>query len=444
MSKFGLLFLLVLSYGCYLMLTTGPVVGIYLYELVYFLRPDFRWWGAGIPSLSYSFLIIIFTFLMYVVHIKKVSKTSVIKQPEFRWLGFMMLVYIGVSLVAVNKGMHKTFLIELLKSFVILFLFIKLIDNKEKLHKALAAYLVGCAYIGWEAYRVGRNAQGRVEGIGVVDAPDSNGVAATMVAAIPIMVYFFWRMEWKWKICVMVLGALIANGLVLINSRGAFLGAAAGAGFIFLHLIFSKYKLPKQKLMVTLMLVAGAVAVVQVTDKAFWDRMYTIKTTASKDSEGSGGKRINYWLATFDMVEDYPLGLGIYGYQTVSPLYLTDESYFETYKHDGVKVRAVHSMWFQALSEIGWVGVIAFFMALARLGWRQRQMKKFLISENRIQDYYLVVAIQAGLLSFLVAGTFIDAFRHNILYWFIGFCIITNMLFHPDNQADQQTKAAVS
>ena len=200
--------------------------------------------------------------------------------------------------------------------------------------------------------------------------------------------------------------------------------------------VFSKYKLPKQRLMVAFILLSSAFAVVQVTDDAFWDRMATIKSSASKDSEASGGKRINYWLATFDMLEDYPLGVGIYGFQTLSTQYLTEERFFDTHKHGGEKIRAVHSTWFQALSEIGWIGFFIFITLLYKLWSRLKYTKNVLINQGSYHNYYLVVAVQAGLIAFLVAGTFIDAFRQVILYWFIAFCIAASLIFNPENKKE--------
>lgn len=429
MSKFGLLFLAVLAYTSYLLIASGPVVGLYFYQLVYFLRPDHRWWGAGIPDISYSFLIVVMTMTVFFLQYKKINKGSILKIPEFVIVCFIILLYVVISLFAVNPVIHNLFLTDLIKQFFILYLAIKLIDDRKKLKIALMSYVVGGAYIGWEAYRVGRNAFGRVEGIGMVDVPDANGTASCLVSAAPILIYFFWRLDWKWKIGVAILGGVIANGLVLINSRGAFLGVLAGAGYLFAHMMFSRYKLPKQKLMVTLILTCSAFAVIKVTDDAFWERMSTIKSTASKDSEASGGKRINYWLATFDMLEDYPLGLGIYGFQTVSTLYLKDERFFDTHKHEGTKVRAVHSLWFQALSEIGWIGLALFLWLLLKIWSRLKKTKDALIERGMLQDYYFVVSVQAALFGFLVAGSFIDAFRQVVFYWLIGYCIIVNVIY---------------
>ncbi len=59
------------------------------------------------------------------------------------------------------------------------------------------------------------------------------------------------------------------------------------------------------------------------------------------------------WLATFDVIEDHPGGVGAYGFQALSPLYV------EAYLFDqGQTQKAIHSAWFQSLSELGWPGPI--------------------------------------------------------------------------------------
>lgn len=378
--------------------------------------------------------------MMFVFHFKKHSLNTLNKAPEAKWFLLVFLSFCIVSFSAANSFMHNRFLFDLFKLYIIMFVVFRIVDTKEKLQMALLVYVIGSAYIGWEAFNVGRNSAGRVEGIGTVDAPDANGTAAAIVPAIPLLLYFAWRLELKWKIAIALFGAFIANGLVLINSRGAFLGAVVGGGFFMMHMMFSKYKLPKQRLMVTAILVLSLVAVIKVTDASFWERMGTIQTTSSAESDESGGRRINFWIATFDLLDDHPFGVGIYGYQTLSPIYLTDESYFT--EKDGVKLRAVHSLWFQGLSEIGWHGLFFFIMLLFSIWRRLRKTKQILIKNNQVQDYYLVVAIQAGLMGFLTTGTFIDAFRAEILYWFMIFCVCASTIF--SQQVLEKTEAKVT
>jgi len=427
MSKLAILFILVFISMFVAIFTIGPSVGVFLYELVYFLNPHYRWWGGSIPNVSYSFIVTLALLAMFIAQHKKHQQNILERAPEIKWLAVLLLIYSAVTIVAVQRELHIKFLIELFKLCVVTYVFYRVLDTRNKLLIALFVYVVGCAYIGFEAMSVGRNSAGRVEGIGTVDAPEANGTAAMLVPAIPILIYFVWRGNWKIKLGVVILGALIANGLILINSRGAFMGGVAAAGYFIWTMAFSKYKLPWQRMMVIFIIVGGLLAVVRFTDDVFWERMGSIQESSSKESEGSGGRRINYWLATFDMIDDNPFGVGIWGYQTLSRFYLSEELMSDRKEQ---QTKAVHSMWFQGFSEVGWLGIGIFLGFLAHLALRMRKTKKYLAEKGDIENFYLVLAIQSGLLGFLIAGSFIDAFRAVVLYWFFAFSMVANSLFY--------------
>lgn len=421
MSKFALLFVAAFGFSIYAIFMIGPVFGFYMYEINYFLNPNSRWWFSSLPSLSYSFVLVAAMFAGFLITRSKHTENTFGKLPASTWLVLLVLSYLVGYMLAVDKNMHMRFGIEYLKMVVTMYVAYRLVDSEHKLQVALLCYIVGAAYIGFEAMNVGRNAAGRVEAIGMVDSPDSNTTAASMVATIPLLVYFFWQGNWKIKLMACVFGAVIANGLVLINSRGAFLGVVLGVGYFIFYMMFSKYKLPKQRLMLVFIIVAGLAGAIRVTDASFWERMQSIEESSSKDSEGSGGKRINFWLATFDIMEDFPLGVGIFGYQTVSPIYLTEASYFSDVKANekGEKLRAVHSIWFQGLSEVGWHGMLFFLMVLWTIKKQIGKLKRVVASYGDFKTYYLGVALEGACIAFLVSASFIDMFRSQVLYWLI-------------------------
>jgi len=354
------------------------------------------------------------------------NTNTIDKTPAGKWFLALVLSYCFVSLIAVNSIMHNKYFIELLKLFITMYVAYRILDSEKKLKIALICVIIGAAYLGFEALNVGRDEFGRVEGIGMVDSPQANTMAAAMVPTIPLLIYFGWQLEWKYKLFIGILAVLIVNGLVLVNSRGAFLGAIIGTGYFLIYMFFSKYKLPKQKLMLTLIIITILGGTLRLVDDSFWERMETIQTQ-SADSSGSGGRRINFWLATFDILDDYPFGVGIYGYETLSGIYLKDQSYFEEFE-GGVGIRAVHSLWFQALSEIGWHGFTFFLLLLISIKRHLNKAKAYLIVQKNYQLYYLGIALEGGVLAFLVSGSFINVFRVQMLYWLMLFCICFSVI----------------
>jgi len=254
MSKFALIFLLVFFGGIYSALVYNGALAFVVYELVYFLNPgsnsQARWWTADIPGLRYSLMCVMLMMLVLLKNYREFSISSPWGQvTPFKWMIALLLMYYLAYTFAIHSGMHSRFTFEFTKLIIIVFIAYKIINTKVMLDACLWAYLVGCAYIGYLATSQGR-VGGRVEGIGLVDAPDSNGTAAVLVPAAVILMYFAWQGSKKLKALSVVLGALIANGLVLINSRGAFLGVVASLGLFLMYMIFlntrKKARKPRQ------------------------------------------------------------------------------------------------------------------------------------------------------------------------------------------------------
>lgn len=408
MSKFALLFLMVFFGGIAATLFFSGAASFILYQLVYFLNPDERWWSAEIPGLSYSFISALLMLIALGVGYKRYTDMSPWKrQPIFKWMLLLLAVYYAGYLYALSPVHHDRFTFALTKLVIITLVAYKLVHSKAILHVSMWAYIVGATYIGYLATITGRNRGNRVEGIGMADSPDANGVAAALVPAAALLMYYAWLGNKKVKALCVVCGALIANGLVLINSRGAFLGAVAGGGAFLLIMMFSKYRQKGQRGMAVLIAVVGVSGALSMADETFWERMGTLKNP--ENQQESGSSRVNFWLATFDVVRDYPMGVGVQGYNRVVGNYLGEE----------FNNKSVHSLWFQGLGEVGWIGFGLFLAMLISLYRLSRRARKWVLQENDTETYFKIRALECALFGYLVAGSFINQFRAEILYWMI-------------------------
>lgn len=412
MSKFALLFLMVFFGGFIATFILSGSVSFFLYQIVYFLNPDNRWWSADIPGISYSFFAALLMLLSLAKGYRKYTEQAPWKhQPIFKWLLALLAVYYVVGFWAINPVMHDRFVFDLTKLIVIVLVAYKLVHTPKLLDGALWAYLIGATYIGYLATITGRNSGNRVEGIGLVDSPDANGVAAALVPSAVLLMYYTWMGNYKVKMLCVFCGALIANGLVLINSRGSFVGAVASASLFLMFMMFSRYRKQGQRAMAVLIIVFGISGGLYVADDSFWDRMSTLQNT--EDESTSGSSRINFWIASINVARDYPGGLGVQGFNAVSSLYLAPEYIGENNN------KSVHSMWFQGLTEVGWFGLGLFLVALLSLYRMSRKAKIWLISIDENTSYFKMLALECALLGYLSAATFINQFRAEILYWMI-------------------------
>ncbi|MDR9424055.1 MAG: O-antigen ligase family protein [Marinobacter sp.] len=412
MSKIALLFLMVFTGGVVATFLYSGASAFFVYQLVYFLNPDSRWWAAQVPGLSYSFIAAVLMLIALAVKYRHYSELSPWReQPIFKWAIGIVVLYYLVGFIAMLPGVHYRFAFNYLKLVVIIMVAYKLVNSRKLLDFALWAYVIGATYIGYLATSYGRSTGGRVEGIGMADAPDANDTAAALVPAGAILLYFFWMGSKKVKLACVVCGAFIANGLVLINSRGAFLGIVSSAGLYLLYMTFSKYRRKGQRAIAIFTVVLGISGGLYVTDDTFWERMSTLQSV--EDQQTSGSSRVNYWLAALDMSVEYPLGMGVGGFNTMARFYVPREYL------SGTMYKSVHSMWMQGLTEVGWLGLI-FLLAMLFSLWRlSRKAKKWLLEQGENSDYFKLLALECALFGYLVAGSFINRFRAEILYWMI-------------------------
>lgn len=399
-----------------------------VYQLVYFMNPENRWWAISLPSISYSYISVVVLGFVLIMRYKDESKKAILtEQPLTKWLAGILLMYIFLFLFALDFPPHKQSTIELAKLFIVMAFAYKLINDEKKLRLALWSYILGATYVGYVAFGTGRNQGLRVEGIGTVDSPDSNGIAAAIAPALVLLVYYAWMGNKYIKAATVVCAALIVNAIVLINSRGAFLAAAVGGAVFILYMLFSRVQHANQRFMAILIICGGLGGAYSLTDNYFWERMETIQEY--EDSEKSGSHRTEFWLATFDMLEDHPMGLGVRGYNKISKFYLDPEKYGDLNK-------SVHSSWFQVLAEIGWIG-LALFIGMLRCCYKLSvTTKRYLVENQKIDQYFLMFAIETSLLSYLVAATFINRCRAEILYWLVLFVACAVNILYFQKQKD--------
>jgi len=431
MSKFALLFLMVFFGGlCAAIFYSGSAAFV-LYQLVYFFNPDHRWWSADIPGMSYSFITSILMLLLLFIKYKEYSTiTRWNDQPVLKWMVVLLGMYYLAFTFALDQSSHKMFTFEFTKLIVIVFVAYKLVNSERALDASIWAYLMGCTYIGYLAMVVGRNDAGRVEGIGMVDSPDANDTAAVLVPAAVFLMYYAWMGNRKTKLVCMICGAFIANGLVLINSRGSFIGVTVSLGLFLSYMMFSRYRRKGQRGAAIVMIIFGLSGAFYMTDDLFWERMSTLQ-----DAEGqidSGTSRVTFWLTTFEMLEDYPLGMGIFGYNSVASIYMDDRT------RGGMENRAVHSMWFQGVSEIGWQGFSVFLIMLLSLYRQSRAAKKFVLLKLRSEQYFKILALECAVVGYLVTGTFIDRFRAEVLYWMILLVLIAVNVYYLQRKREEK------
>jgi len=411
-----LLFIGVYILGFILTFASNGVYSFILYEAVYFFSPLDRWWSYNIPSLRYSFFTVVLMLIAFIIKsIKQESKNELLSTLQFKWVYLLGLLYTIAWLYSVNPEAHLVAAINYLKLIIIISLAYKLIDTSRDLDYALWGYVFGCWYISFLTWQTGRNLGDRVEGIGTVDSPDANGIAAAIAPSLVICLYYLWLNKNIFsKLLFVFAGVFIANALILINSRGSFLAAATSIGFFMFYMYFSSFQRKYQKVVAIWITIFGISAMLYLADELFLERMRTMQNVEVVAEQETGSTRILFWLSAWDMAKDYPFGNGLRGFDYYAPDYLPEDVATGFSRN-----RSVHSTWFEALTEIGYLGLLILILMVYSSFKSTRECISNIKEKGDFENYFKILALEAALLCYLVAMSFMNRFRAEILYWLI-------------------------
>lgn len=403
--------------GFALALLSQPVWAFMVYQLVYFINPLERWWSYMVPSLSYSFFTVVLMLFVYVRKFKEHNANRLFSAPPFKWVFFFLFCFVVASAYADLPEDHKVATINFLKLVVIMSVAYKIVDSDKKLDMILYAYIGGAAYLGFMIFQVGRNAGDRVEGVGTVDAPDTNGVAAALAPSLILSLYYFWiHTKIRSRLFILLAAAFIANGIVLINSRGAFLAIVGGVGYFLSYAIFSKHQRPNQRASAFGLILMGVLALPFVIDQSAIERFKSMKQEEMTEDQETGATRVFFWLAAIQMSQDYPFGAGARGFEVHSADYIPLEV-----KSGASRNRAVHSSWFEALTDVGYPGLFFLIMIVMSTFGALRRSRKEVLKSGAIGLYFKLIAIEGAFVAFLISMSFLNRSRAEVFYWIVLF-----------------------
>jgi O-antigen ligase len=162
--------------------------------------------------------------------------------------------------------------------------------------------------------------------------------------------------------------------------------------------------------------------------------MTTIDNDAQIDeTRETGGTRMIFWSAAWEMAKDYPFGNGYKGFNYLSHLYIPEDVATGNSRN-----RTVHSTWMEALSEIGYAGLLALFFMLWSSYKTTNKCKDTLSKQGDIDNFFKIIALQAAGLCFIISMTFLNRLRAEILYWLILYSAIAYNIYIVKPSTEQR------
>jgi probable O-glycosylation ligase (exosortase A-associated) len=282
-----------------------------------------------------------------------------------------------------------------MKIFLMLFVSMALIDNRRKLEIFIWVNALAVGYYGFKggAFTALTGGNYRVWGPGgFIEGNNELGLAVIVV--VPLLRYLQLQMSSKWLRLGLGGGMGLCALMVLgTHSRGALVGIAA------MTLVFV-LKSEKKLLWGSLALAGGAMALAMMPEH-WWARMNTIQTYQEDDSALG---RLSAWGMAFNIANQRFTGGGFVMWTGVV---------FQQYGPIPDRVHAAHSIYFQALGEQGWVGLLLFLAVGAATWLAARDLIRIGRTDPSCQwAHRLGSMIQVSMVGYAAAGAFLS------LTWF--------------------------
>jgi hypothetical protein len=405
MSTAALSFLLLFIAGSTLALVRHPIYGLYAYMLVFYMAPESKWWGVQLPSLRWSLLAGIVCLVAVLIHRPAREHPPWTQQPAARALiAFTLWVWIQTPW-ALSLADHW-FLATLFTKYVIMFAIVysTLSDARNIQHFALV-HVIGCSVWGLEAYM--DPGGGRLENIGSGDVAGSAFASMHMSTALAFAGFLFLGISDVKRWVAFATIPFILNAVILMATRGAFVGIVAAAPFAILFA-------PKSRRKMTMAYAAlgGALLLVLAHD-FFWERMSTITVSQNAPMEQSAASRIDIAKANLRMFADYPLGVGHRGNDILSPQYMPQD----LLSRDGANLRSAHNVVMAVLVDHGIIGIALFGLFHLQIWRALGRLRKVPDGGLPLDLQALCAAITASLIIYWANAQFANMLKAEVVIW---------------------------
>lgn len=417
-----------------------PIVGAMIYILVYHLNPEEQWWGASVRQLGVRTSLLAAGATVIGV---------LLREPHFALSGRqltvpirLMLLFAVFAIASLGWGPpagERSYV--QIEKFTKVLLFVVLLASCVRtpthFHLLVLSWVAGVFYIGYQAGGgVGLYAGGRLTGgLGGSDFAESSGLAAHLVASLPLVgALAFVARRWWSRGAILIIGALAVNTIFLTRTRSALFGFAA-------LLVVGAFSLPPRHRAKGLLAIAlGSLLSIQLADPGWWRRMQTLQDFRE---DASATARLQYWSAAVAMAADYPLGIG------VGKFHQTVDQYVE-----GLAIeRSAHSTFMTCLAELGWPGLLLFLIvvgiSMRRMGWiiRRLPLSRDALDihiwrwRTRFHFGWYAMALRTAIAGYLACGLFTTRLFAADLWMLLGLAACLHRLARESALADDLAQA---
>ncbi len=377
-----------------------PFVGVLMWFWISLMNPHQLIWGGTFSTLPYALIVAVATLSAWVL-----SQREPKWPPADRTTVLLILLMVWVSITSVfgigdqkwiYDGWQKTE-----KMLLMTLVAYTLVNSRQRLDQLIVVCVLCIAFFGVKGGVFSLLTGGVNQVLGPTDSQifDNNhlGVALTMI--LPLMFYIreryrdaYPRLKWPMfgLICLTFLGDIFTY------SRGALLAVSAMGGLLWLR--------SRQKIWLGLMIVVAAAGVWTFAPEKWFGKMETIQ---SYQQDASAESRLYLWQLSWAMTLKHPItGAGFHW--SYDPA-MVNRELIDSELPRLTRPRSTHSIWFDMLSDHGFVGLAIFIAILASFALDAQWLVRHSRGDPDLQwANTLGRLLQVSLVGFLVGGTFVS------------------------------------
>lgn len=309
---------------------------------------------------------------------------------------------------------NATYYEGFIKSVLFALLMPVFVTTRLRLH---ALVLIICLAIGFHGVVEGLKmiASGgghKVRGVPTTMMSDNNHFAVAMCMVMPILVYLMHNLKDRLaRYCAM--GGL---GLTLL----AVIGTSSRGGFLCLAVLGIWYALTsRRKILASALVILLAVLTVQLAPDSWFERMESIK--AAEEDSSFMGRVIAWKVSTAVALANPIVGGGLHAIQSMQVwqefMHRPDLLSFFPTPPPGSVPRAAHSIYFEILGDLGFVGFGLFILLIVNAFLTARHIRKLVSGRPELQwARDLSDALKLSLVAYCVGGAGVSLGYFDLFY----------------------------
>lgn len=371
-----------------------PWSGLLTFGWIAFLKPHTLLWSVA-GQLPFNLVIAVTTALGW--SISKEKKGFKIDLTTGLIIALVAVAALSTAFSLVPAASQVEFT-KLMKTVAFLLLLKVMLTSRIRLHCYiwLMAFTMGYFGLNGGTLFIITGGGHQLAGPAQSEITDRNHLALAMLLAVPLMNYLRLQSRHRWmQIGLMGTMVMTVMAVLATYSRGGFIGLLAIGAFLWWK--------SKSRLLALITLLVVAVGLYNAAPIEWKERMGTIETANTEDN--SFKLRLLSWHASVAAAIDRPLtGAGLYALQS-APVFFRYAPGRDVIDVANDKPRAAHSIYFQVLGDLGFVGFFI-YLALLVTGFRNARWIAREAERRPELDWMgdLARMIQVSMIAFCVSG----------------------------------------